>query len=397
MTTPTVISFPAVSFRHLDTPLSKDGIRDYFAVVAVKDLPDLGQWRDINVRDPKMRGAVPTAIRHGYHDEPEMFLFMNRGLVLAVKKVEFDNKTSIISISLTNPRLHGLLDGGHSYNIVREEYADKENPPRYIKLELLEGFDHDDITNVVDARNTSNQVKDESLLNLKGDFEPLRAELKDKSYIEDIAWKEYDTDDAGSPRPIDIREIIAILTAFDVDHFDESTHPIMSYSSKAACLKHFKAQRPSYEKLYPIADDLLRLHDHIYHLLPEQYNKARGLTGDVGTGRFGNLTGVTMYNGNRRAPLYFLRDKSRYGVPTGFIYPILGSFRALLVEKNGTYRWAKGMDPFKLFKSELGVKLAKVLGDFALEDKNPSKTGKSPNVWQTCYTQVENAYLRLNK
>jgi len=32
-------------------------------VVDVRDLPDLSEWRKINVRDPKMTGAVPNRIR----------------------------------------------------------------------------------------------------------------------------------------------------------------------------------------------------------------------------------------------------------------------------------------------------------------------------------------------
>lgn len=397
MSKPTIISFPVESFRHLETPYSKSGLRDYFAIVAVKDLPDLDGWRQINVRDPKLRGAVPTAIRQGYRDEPETFLFMNRGIVIAASKVEYDNKDSTVRLHLSEPRLHGLLDGGHSYNIVREEYSEDEDPTRYIKLEILEGFDHEGITNVVDARNTSNQVKDESLLNLKGDFGDLQNALKGKSYYPLIAWKEYETDDDGTPKPIDVREIIAILTAFDRSHFDEATHPINSYRSKAACLKHFKDNKDAYKKLYPIADDLLRLHDYVQLKLPRLYNKVRGITGEVGGGRFGRLTGVTVYKGKRRAPLYFLETETEYGVPSGFVYPILGSFRSMLVEnRNGHYEWAKKVDPFALFDGDLGERLARVIGDFALEAQNPSKTGKSPNVWQSCYVNAENTFLRLS-
>jgi hypothetical protein len=40
------------------------------------------------------------------------------------------------------------------------------------------------------------------------------------------------------------------------------------------------------------------------------------------------------------------------------------------------------------------VKLADTIGTFVLEAKNPSKTGKSPLVWQACYQSAENTYLR---
>src|SRR2546427_813464 len=158
-------TIPVVSFRHLDTPFTKTGYKDYFAIVRVKDLPDLGAWRRINVRDPKLTGSVPKKISNGYKDYPELFVFMNRGIVLAAHSVSFDNKTNEMTIKMTNPAAHGLLDGGHTYNIVRgENDLDFE---QYVKIEILEGFDDEDIPNLVDARNTSNQVKDESLMNLR--------------------------------------------------------------------------------------------------------------------------------------------------------------------------------------------------------------------------------------
>lgn len=385
-------TFPVVSFRHLENPFQKKGFRDYFAVIDSRSLPDLSGWRKINVRDPKLTGSIPRAIRHSIHDNPDLFLFMNRGIVLAVDSIQFDNKSSELTIMLTDPNNHGLLDGGHSYNIILEE-TENLTEPQYIKIEMLEGFDLDAITQIVDARNTSNQVKDESLMNLAGEFDKLKKALEGAPYLSQIAFKEFETDDDDKPKPIDIREIVAILTAFDKDHFTETSHPINTYRSKAVCLKHFKDNPESFKKIYPIAKEILDLYDFIQLKLPMLYNKARGQSGEVSGGKFGKLTGVTYY-GESRQYLYFLQKKSTYSVPLGFVYPILGAFRALLEEKKGRYVWGKGLDPFKLLSGELGIVVADTIGNFALEHQNPSKTGKSPSVWGSCYTKVENAYLR---
>jgi hypothetical protein len=80
-------------------------------------------------------------------------------------------------------------------------------------------------------------------------------------------------------------------------------------------------------------------------------------------------------------------------VPDGFTYPILGAFRALLEEKRGKYFWARGLNPIELLKGNLGLKLADTIGNFALDAQNPSKTGKSPLVWQACYQSAQVAYL----
>lgn len=381
------LTFRVVSFRNLEAPphIQKQGYRDYFAIVDIKALPDLAGWRKINVRDPKMTGSVPDAIRESIRGNPDMFAFLNRGIVISVEAAQFDNKTNMLTLSLRDPALHGLLDGGHTYNILMEQ-RDSLEFPQFVRLEVLEGFKPEDIPNLVDARNTSNQVRDQSLMNLSGEFDKLKKALSKAPYADLIAYKEYEVMANGDPKPIDVRDIIAILTAFDREHFDDKTHPINAYRSKAACLTHFAANTKSYQKIYPIATDILELYDLIQLQLPELYNKVRG-------GKFGHLTGVTTYKGKHRDHLYFINKDSKYGVPAGFTYPILGGFRALLEEKGGRYIWGKELDPRDMLTNGLGETLADTIGNFALDARNPSKTGKSPLVWQACYQAVRVEYL----
>jgi hypothetical protein len=383
----TKLTFSVVSFRHLETPLHihKQGYRDYFAIVDVKDLPDLSGWRKINVRDPKLTGAVPNKIRASVRDNPVLFAFMNRGIVVSVEAVQYDNKTGKVTLSLRDPVLHGLLDGGHTYNILLEE-RDALEAPQYVRLEILEGFKPEDIPNLVDARNTSNQVRDQSLMNLSGEFDKLKRALAKAPYANLIAYKEYEVLPNGEPKPIDVRDIIAILTAFEREHFDDKTHPINAYRSKAACLHHFEANTKAYQKIYPLAVDILELYDLIQLHLPDLYNKVRG-------GKFGHLTGVTTYKGKHKDHLYFISKDSKYGVPAGFTYPILGGFRALLEERGGRYVWGKHLDPREMLLNGLGETLADTIGNFALDARNPSKTGKSPLVWQACYQAARVEYL----
>ena len=134
---------------------------------------------------------------------------------------------------------------------------------------MLEGFSADEIPDVVDARNTSNQVRDQSLMNLEKRFEEIKQAIRGEKYAELVAYKEHEILDDGSTKPIDIREIVAILTVFDRDNFTPQTHPINAYRSKAACLKYFKDRESSYRKIYPIATDILRLYDHIQKYLPD--------------------------------------------------------------------------------------------------------------------------------
>jgi AIPR protein len=387
-------TFPVASFRHLETPFKKQkfSYKNYLSIVDVHDLPDFSSWRKINVRDPKLTGSVPKSIRESLLSNTELFVFMNRGIVVSVESVKFDNDSDELTITLSDQQLHGLLDGGHTYNIILDE-RDAIDGPQYVKLELLEGFSKDEIPMLVDARNTSNQVRDQSLMNLQGEFEKLKRAVKGQRYSGLIAYKEHEVMDDGSSKPIDVREVIAILTCFDRANFDARTHPINAYRSKVACLQHFSSHKADYEKIYPIAADVLRLYDEIQLQLPDLYNRVRGKSGDVAGGKFGKLTGVTTYNGDRQVDLLFIENGSKYAVPAGFVYPVLGAFRALLEEKDGQYIWGKSLNPLKLLQGHLGETLADTIGNFALDARNPSKTGKSPLVWQACYQAAQVAYL----
>ncbi len=393
MAIPTNLTFPVASFRHLETPFQSNGFRNYFAIVEVKNLPDFADWRKINVRDPKLTGAVPRAIRESLHANAETFLFLNRGLVISAAGVSFDNKSGRLSLRMEDPNLHGLMDGGHTYKIIAEE-RDALEQEQYVRLEIIQGFTKDDIHDLVDARNTSNQVRDESLMNLAGEFEKLKKVLVRRRYANLIAYKEHEIMEDGSAKPIDIREIVSLLMVFDCEHFDASLHPINAYRSKAASLTHFDQSKHSFEKIYPLAHDIFRLWDNVHLQLPELYNRARGRGDDVSGGKFGKLTGVSMYEGKRRERLHFIDGESRYSIPTGFKYPILGAFRAILEERNGRYVWGKNMDPNLLLMTGLGETLAGIVGNFALDQRNPSKTGKSLLVWQSCYQAAELVYLR---
>lgn len=388
-------SVPVFSFRRVETPFDKAcGYRNYLAIVEVRDLPDLKDWRRINVRDPKLTGSLTREMKDSFLQNEDTFVFLNRGLVLSVAQAVFDNACGVVQLTLEDQDLHGLLDGGHTYQIIKNNLADLgKTEKQYVKIEVIEGFGSDELVKLVDARNSSNQVRDESLMNLANDFNMIKRALKAEPYADKIAYKEYETYDDGDPKPISIREIISYLMTMDRKNFSRTVHPINAYRSKAACLKHFRNNIEDFRPIYPLAKEILRLWDTIHQELPEMYNRMRGERGGVSGGKFGKLTGVIHHEGTVREPLDFLGGGSRYVIPAGLKYPILGAFRALLVEKRDRYVWADNIDPVELFKGELGTDLVQTIGEFALEAQNPSKTGKSPLVWQSCYQCAELARL----
>src|ERR1044071_9311239 len=266
---PVVFTIPVFSFRRIETPYEREpGYKNFVAVIDARQLPDLTKWRDINVRDAKLRGRVPNAIRKAFSEKTDEFLFMNRGLVIAAEKVDFSAASARdkrIELVMRDPRIHGLLDGGHTYRVVTEaaESLNASEAPRYVRVEFITGFDRETISDVVEARNISSQVRDESLANLRQEFEPLKKILSAEPYFDSIAWSEYEELETGKPKPIDVRDIISYLITFDTGAFNSTTQPLISYKDKRACLRHFQQHEARLRKFYPLLPQILRMWDEI--------------------------------------------------------------------------------------------------------------------------------------
>ena len=405
----TPFTFPVSDLKRIETALDYKGYRNYICVVDVLSLPPIKDWNaNSNVRDAKSRGKVPDAIREGLI-ENELFVYMNRGILLMAESMNFDNAKKQVTVNFKHKDQHGIGDGGHTRLIISEEAEaliakkrEEKNPiDRQVKVEILVGFDLSETRDIVGARNTSNQVKPQGLLELGKEFDPLKKHLKDERYFEEISFKEYELfPGTDKPKPIDVMDIISVMTMFDTVRYDSQHHPIIAYSSKARCLTNFEEAVTtnggnnklisSYERLYPIVPDLLRLRDTIYLNLPEIYNTVgKEERSDVTGGKFGNLTGVVTYD-KPTVHLPFLVCKAKYRIPMAFIFPLLAAFRVFLeLGREGHYKWIDEIDPFELLKGNLGRKMVLHLTTKVLEDKNPNKTGKSTSVWANCYSVAE--------
>jgi hypothetical protein len=398
----TLIKFPVASFRKISSPTDDKIGKTYIAVVNVKDLPkELDDWRALNPRDPKLSSGVSKKILETLQDQPDLFLLKNRGLTILVEKVEFDNQSNLLKIEMVDNSKHGLLDGGHTFRVIRS-FIDALEPDELtdvsamVKLEILEGVqDRNDVIGIVEARNTSTQVKEQGIEDLMGTFDVIKEVLKGKPYENRIAYKEYELLEDGSKKDIDIKEILSYLVCFDVESFDKSKHPIKAYSTKAILVDHFSSRKKEMEKYVQLLPEILELRDVIYLELPDAYNKSAN---DEAGGKFGKLTGVTDTSSKKKmgdVVLEFTGKKSHYRIPSGFIYPVLASFRNLvgIDTKNGKCYCYWKTDPIKFF-CDLKYDLASRVGGQAKELRNPNKLGKDVATWQSCYDAVALEVLR---
>lgn len=374
----------------MSSPYDINGKSTYMAIVSVKDIPAaIEDWRTINVRDPKLTSGVAKKIRDSLVDEPEAFFFKNRGMTLMTAHVEFDNKTNLLAIELSDKALHGLLDGGHTFKVIQEHLdsltdEEKSQVAAFAKIEVIEGLTElDEVVDIVEARNTSTQVREQSLEELRGHYDAIKHILSGKVYADSIAYKEYELADDGSKKNIDIKEILSYLVCFDVASFDGNKHPILAYSGKGAVVEHIKEHQKEIERYIPLLPKILELRDHIYATLPDAYNSTGG--------KFGRLTDVGERKKVEKLP--FSEEMSKHKIPSAFIYPLLAAFRALLDCKGDKCSWVT--DPVKFYDS-IKVELAERIVDEAIQFRNPTKMGKNKGTWGRCYDLVRLSVLERN-
>jgi hypothetical protein len=389
MSISTSIKLPVISLRTITTELHPGKLS--VAVINIKDLPEiLWEWKTVNPRDADIASWVSKKIRESLTDNPEMFLFRNRWLTIIAESIEFDNKKNILKIELSNKEKHGLLDGGHTYKVIMDylsENADKEGLGAFVKLELIERVEDSEIVSIVEARNTSSQVKDQSIAELNNLFEEIKKVLESKSYSNRIAYKEFELLEDGSEKDIDIKEILSYLICFDAWSFNDKNHPIKAYSSKKSVLDHFIANIESISKYIKLLPVILELRDIIYEELPWTYNSRWW--------KFWRLTWVTFLENKPRmdkTELRFIGKNSEYRIPNSFIYPILAAFRILVNDKNWNIEWKT--DPLELFQELKEDLIIDRVCEQALKLWNPNKLWKDRLVWKSCYEGVEVATIR---
>jgi len=382
------ITFKVQSFRKLPNPykdVSDESPQIYYAICDVTEIPDDFPM-ETNPREQNLNTSVAKKIERSLSEESEMnFFLLNRGILLSVKEVKHENAKGEISVVFEDLEVHGNVDGGHTYEIIKS-HKNKTTPgTQFVKLEILTGVE-DVFTKLASARNTSVQVADKSIAELEQRFEIIKGVL-DKKIVERIAFKQNEKGE------IDISEILAILNLFNLHEYPNNQtedYPIQSYSGKATCTKRYiemheklgESVENPYVKMKKIIPGIFMLYNQLETRMADYYSQ-----GNFG-GRYGSIKGVSRRIDKSKFSSKFYGQDMDYSTPTGFIYPILGAFRSLIVvDKEGYYSWA--MNPFDVMDT-LGKELVGTTIDRSRTlGNNPQSVGKDKGNWRTLFITVK--------
>lgn len=368
-------------------------IKTHFLFVPLKNLP-INLPTGPNPRQADLKAKPCVQMLETLEKDPELFTDCNRGLFLIAEKVYYPNKNEkkiVIDFGEDEEGniKGGLVDGGHTYAVLKKTIENEFLADLPIFITIIEGADQF-ATKLARARNTSVQVKENSMANLTDEFKEIKKALG--KYSEKIIYTE--NENVTNEKAIyPIEDLTALMTALNITLYDAEHHPTVSYTGTATCFKKWlnKKNRSSYEMLYQILPSIIEIYEYLY-INFEEYAKKAGIK------RFGGINGIEKERGRGKnknkieIKLPFTENIVKYKLANGFILPIFSALRFLLKEEENNLVWS--IDP-KIFLDKHAPKLiSKIINAHSNENgSNPNKTGKSRMLWENIAQSVINYSL----
>ena len=142
----------------------------------------------------------------------------------------------------------------------------------------------------------------------------------------------------------------------------------------------------SVESAFEVLGKLPELYDYIFSHLGDAYNAETN-------GKFGKIKAVkNPRRGKIRSPFY--QNECDYGVPDGFVLPILYGLKALLVVKNKRVEWKS--DPYEFIEANLPALAGAFKLPMEMAGFDPQKIAKSENSYGFMVGEVEKALIKLD-
>jgi hypothetical protein len=391
------VTVPVKFARRMPDPNFPD-VEHHFLLVPAAELPD-GLLRGANPRDPEVNRpvyrTVAKSLRNSDDTIPGSFHLKHRGIKIVaadVRKASQTTEGGFDQYEIVFPSdddLCGIVDGGHSYEIIRESNGKGETPTdQYVELKVETRVPESLVTDIAGGLNTSMQVQLKSLEDLRNSFEFLKQAFGPK-LSEKVSWHE------GDPGDVDVVDIIAMLSCFDtIGHPGRESHPVDAYRRKKSQLQSFVRDHEKFHRLVPIANDILWLHDWIAYDAEDRWKAVGGASGQGA--KYGKLDMVEI-GGPGGIDFPFIGETGSYRLRRPAVYPILAAFRVMVEddpngEAVGPYRpvrWQGDFENVKELWTETGGKLLRIFYDhWSSTGRDLHAAGRSSALWNALYTEL---------
>ena len=371
------LQFPAQEYRKTET---RPGLTISHMYPLISDWPARRLPDKINPRShdgAPLKGKLRRSIAATVIENPSLFEMANRGIAVIAKNCVYDHKSGLVTITISDDATQGVFDGGTTDAVLAgckcaPEYESYLSRARvHVEVIVCDNLSDEERLKIAGDRNTSVQVKSWSLADLGGNFNWIKETLASSPIGQQIGYEE------NEEKPTDVREVLALLTLFHAD-----IRPTQAYSARGVLDKKMTNPKwvDGYKVLEPLLTDIIELHDYAYSTFPLRYREA------FPGGKLGRR-GVKedRYFTPRQHSLPFTGLRADYTIPTGVLYPLLASLKALIdYDMDGKARFSTSP---KRFLDRFGAKLVEDLIGH-LGNHSPTVLGKQSMVYSSLLAVV---------
>ena len=387
--------------------------------VPVRALSGLGSFGGANPRkNPKVNSRVAKQIRESLLNRDQVqdaFHLAHLGITVIAtgfEKIEGREDAYKLRFKLdqSDEPEDGIVNGLHTLAVIDEVLRDDVavSPNQYVTFTVVSGISDEDRVTIVPfiakGRNTVLQVKEESIDNLMGRFDTLKAAIEPMPYAERIGWEE------SAQGDYDVLDVLAIMTALnpilypnDAAAGGDINHPIAAADHKRGCLRKFDQNDAAYNQFAHLLPDMLHLYDLIRSDARDRYNVPGGKRG----GRLRIITSRKRKDGTTVDDALFFpfrRAGTSYGQHGTYelIYPatfaILAAFRNFLTkDEQGVWKWKGGIAAVEGAWNDLGGELVVTCHETAVtlpEHKMAVLLGRNKPLWTALHKTVREYLTR---
>ena len=378
--TPTSVTIKVTQF--IDKTIA--GLRELTLYVKGPDYKRLPL--DANVREPNPAKSRPyKEMRQTLADSPEKFFENNLGISVIATDVHITNKSSgeaIIQLDFQHGT--GILNGGHTQQAILDAMAEGTNLSNMlVRLSVrVSTYTESRIAEIAAAQNSSTNVKEYSLAEKRGLFTPLKARMSD-AFKNHIIW--YEGKDVGAAG-IEPTDLIAYLTLFNVFAYSSrysstNAQPKECASGKGSVFARWEKSSGTvaleeFERIYPLADDILRLMELINRNFHE-YGSQMGRLSIINETK--NKAKQQVFSG--QTPLYIL--------PRQMLMPLLAAFRANVYYDAATSKIGWCCDNDKLFRDYNRELCDKIKISYKAGGNEVNRLSKDPTIWENLFNTLQ--------
>jgi hypothetical protein len=354
-----VINLPVFEILKLDT---KENLRSYIAEY-----------------NPRKRNRVHEAIETTIRHEPQRFITRNSGFVIAASDIDVDDNKKTARLTDASI-LNGAQSQGEIKRWIVDEYGEdadfsKEEPPFFVRAEIIVDTDPDEVVETAIARNTATPVKSISQAGARGHLDDLEASLKSRR--PDIKIRKSETDTEGYD-PRKILQYARLLMPLSVSGNDTPAEKLRPYKNPEQCLTEFsdwfERGKKKKDEGKDFDADALRKYQFTVNIAPYALEENEYWE------KHDAWNGQRVWEETKKGGRACRRDKNKriIWVSPGIIFPIIGAM-SQFVQEESPCEW-RVVKP-RIFKP--GEMIASAIAQFRSDTVNsdPMLMGRSSGVY----------------